>query len=62
MSCLGDGHQSTPRGTPGPYTGRGGGSGKFPMVRAFAVLFVALSGMARHNSQPLGNRSGSGCD
>jgi hypothetical protein len=47
MAC-GDsnpGYRSTPRGTPGPYTNRPGGSGKWPMVRAFAVLFVAMSGM-----------------
>lgn len=61
MSCQGEGYQSAPRNSPGPYTGRSGGSGKWPMVRALLVVGTALVGLARHNQQPLGNRSGSGC-
>jgi hypothetical protein len=64
MAC-GDsnpGYRSTPRGTPGPYVRKPGGYSKWPMVRALVVVAMATSGMAaRHNSQPLGNRSGSGC-
>lgn len=62
MPCEGEGYQSTPQTDPGPVNRGPGGSGKWPpMARAIAIVATALVALPRHNSQPLGNRSGSEC-